>query len=209
MRLHVRTIRTCLNQAHTCKVNRPFHHAPPPPEQIFSTPLFKLDDALHQEFVSCVVYRLIGQALQADQAAGGALTRALGDRFTPAGRRAAPSLAAAAAPTTPGGFSAFFPTSTTHHPGQTLDPANPPAGVDHTGSVIGLLAAVFAVHPQLWLAVDQPFAAEAKPFIEHYITRTAQSDAMKSAPEVRVPFLELLTSMSNGEMRYWELYWSS
>ena len=34
-------------------------------------PLFKLDDGVHQEVVACVVYRLVGQALQADQAVGG------------------------------------------------------------------------------------------------------------------------------------------
>jgi hypothetical protein len=34
-------------------------------------PFFKLDDALHQEAVSCVVYRLLAQVLLADQAISG------------------------------------------------------------------------------------------------------------------------------------------
>ena len=58
-------------------------------------------------------------------------------------------------------------------------------GGDHTGTILGLLAAAFSVHPQLWLAGDQPFAMEAKPLVEHFITRAAQSDAMKTSPEVR------------------------
>ena len=43
----------------------------PPSPQVFAMPLFKLDDGVHQEVVACVVYRLVGQALQADQAVGG------------------------------------------------------------------------------------------------------------------------------------------
>eukprot|EP00955_Chlamydomonas_euryale_P079924 363357-Chlamydomonas_euryale.AAC.23 len=54
--------------------------------QVFLSPNFRLDDSVHQEVVATVVFRLIGQALHADDAIGRSMQKAMADRVTPQGR---------------------------------------------------------------------------------------------------------------------------
>ena len=56
---------------------------------------------------------------------------------------------------------------------------------DHSGTLLYMLAAVFGVHPQLWLNPDQPCVGEARGHVEAFISRTVMSDLMKRSPEVR------------------------
>ncbi|GAX76338.1 hypothetical protein CEUSTIGMA_g3784.t1 [Chlamydomonas eustigma] len=171
--------------------------------QVFDMPFFKLDDSLHQGAVSCVVYRLVAQALLADQAMSGSFARSLTERSMSLRCKASPSYPNSSIvqqlPSTPGAFQshAFYPSTPPAHQGSAK--THVPTGGDHLGTVIGLLAATFAVHPQLWLSSEQPVAMELKPLVERFITFTASSEAMKAVPEVRVPFLRFLTSMATGE----------
>ena len=139
---------------------------------LFSAPYFKLDDAVHQQVVSCVVYRLVGQALQADTATGGAMVKAAAERcMAPFRRSGATAGIPSGPPGTPGGMpgtpggafgfgaSAFSPAPLPSQQQQQLvDGVGAAQRGDHLGHALALLAAAFGVHPQLWLNPDQPSA---------------------------------------------------
>lgn len=81
-----------------------------------------------------------------------------------------------------------------------LPPDHPAARTDHSGSVLSLLAAIFSVHPRLWLVPDAGYAgAESRLAVEAAISRTVVHDAMRVSPEVRVPFLEMMAALAVGE----------
>ncbi|KAF5839636.1 hypothetical protein DUNSADRAFT_292 [Dunaliella salina] len=151
--------------------------------KVFDNPNLKIDDEAHQEAVATCVYRLLGQALVADRALrsaeqsrlDGPLSKAMAERCMKVVKR------------TGGGGVAFAP----------LAADDAAMNADHNGTVLGLLSAVFAAHPRLWLAADTHDMLRGP--IENLIARTVTHDVMKVSPEVRVPFLEMMSSLAVGE----------
>lgn len=68
---------------------------------------------------------------------------------------------------------------------------------DHLGSLFSLLASVLDVAPQLFL--DAQLRPEGRAVIGNFTTRCMNSDAMRLAAELRVPFLDMLTALAAGE----------
>eukprot|EP00798_Chlamydomonas_sp_ICE-L_P006431 gene6431-3060_t len=73
-------------------------------------------------------------------------------------------------------------------PQGSADISLPLAHVDHAGTVLAVLAALFKVFPQLWLIPEQSCVGDARSYVEGFISRT-----------VRVSFLDMMSALCCGE----------
>ncbi|GIL51286.1 hypothetical protein Vafri_7316 [Volvox africanus] len=148
--------------------------------QIFHHPHFKLDDQTHHHVVAAAVHHMVHTLLRTDsERMSNAFYAQLLQRSD-----------AAIRPITQGG-----------HPVLSYVPFPPEsaeARSDHLGSLLGVLADCFEVFPDLYLANLADQEAGQRP-IREFLDRAVNSNIMKSSPEVRVPFLQLLAALAGSE----------
>ncbi|KXZ49324.1 hypothetical protein GPECTOR_22g918 [Gonium pectorale] len=149
--------------------------------QVFHHPHFKLDEPTHHHVVAAAVHHLVTMLLRTDaERAGGSFFSQLLLRNE----------------------SAIRPTG---HPGTAYalsyvpyPPEAPEARADHIGSVLGLLADAFDAFPCLYLANLADQEAGQRP-VKEFLDRAINHPIMRSSPEVRVPFLQLMAALAGSE----------
>ncbi|KAG2487371.1 hypothetical protein HYH03_013942 [Edaphochlamys debaryana] len=148
--------------------------------QVFQHPHFKLDEPTHHHVVAATAHHVIATLLRTDA------ERTAGCFFQQLLLRCE----AAIRPTgTPGhAVLAFVP----------FAPEAPEARADHLGSVLGLLADCFEAFPELYLANLADQEAGQRP-VKEFLDRAINHPIMRSSPEVRVPFLQLMAALAGTE----------
>ncbi|GLC49201.1 hypothetical protein PLESTB_000193200 [Pleodorina starrii] len=150
---------------------------------VFHHPHFKLDDQTHHHVVAAAVHHIVHTLLRTD-----------GDRT--AGIFYSQLLLRSEAAIRP----------TTSHAGHhapvvsyvAFPPESPESRSDHVGSLLGLLADCFEAFPELYLANLADQEAGQRP-VKEFLDRAINNNIMRTSPEVRVPFLQLMAALATSE----------
>ncbi|GFR52152.1 hypothetical protein Agub_g14667, partial [Astrephomene gubernaculifera] len=148
--------------------------------QVFQHPHFKLDEQAHRHSVAATVHHVVATLLRTDA------ERTANSFFSQLLLRSE---------------SAIRPTG---HAGHAVlsyvpfPPESPEARQDHLGSVLGLLADCFDAFPELYLSNLADQEAGQRP-VKELLDRAINHPIMRSSPEVRVPFLQLMASLAGSE----------